>query len=397
MNGLAVIIAFACTTQASADAVLESLPKSFQVGLDANLQPIPGLEHLARKPETEAPMAADLKPFRLPAETKLAEAAERAAEAPKPLKKFPGLKEAMKRKAEKVAEALAKNTGIKAPPELEKAAGQNAEEGTHAELFTALSRAVVKRISEFNAQNLAITAWSFARAGRTDPELFDSMAREAERRVDEFTAQDITYTTWAFETAGRKDPSLYAALARVAEQRMSQFKAADLVNTAWSFSKAGVKDPQLYAAFGRAVLYRVSEFNEVEIETLAKAFTTAGHLDKPVISAMARAAEKLLNDKADALEKLDWQVCDAPVPAGCKAVCSTPKGREKVCPAGLSLAVAGNNLPPSCTLVCGIPQEKDGAGHANEAKTEPVAQQEKEQAHAQESPAAHTEDTELHA
>ena len=58
---------------------------------------------------------------------------------------------------------------------------------------------------DFNPQNLANTAWTFATSGRKDEPLFAALATAAERRMRDFNPQDLANTAWAFATAGRKD------------------------------------------------------------------------------------------------------------------------------------------------------------------------------------------------
>ena len=48
-----------------------------------------------------------------------------------------------------------------------------------------------RRLDEFNAQNLANTAWAFATVGHQDEQLFKALTKMAERRLDEFNAQEL--------------------------------------------------------------------------------------------------------------------------------------------------------------------------------------------------------------
>ena len=49
-------------------------------------------------------------------------------------------------------------------------------------------------VGDFNAQELANTAWAFATASQLDAELFTALAGESERRVGDFTAQELANT-----------------------------------------------------------------------------------------------------------------------------------------------------------------------------------------------------------
>ena len=59
--------------------------------------------------------------------------------------------------------------------------------------------------------------------------------------MGDFNAQDLANTAWAFATAGQSDAALLTALARAAERRMGHFEAQELVNTAWAFATVGQK------------------------------------------------------------------------------------------------------------------------------------------------------------
>jgi len=64
-----------------------------------------------------------------------------------------------------------------------------------------LARVAEWRVSDFNMQNLANTAWTFATASQMDTQLFAGLARAAERRVSDFNMQNLGNTAWAFATS----------------------------------------------------------------------------------------------------------------------------------------------------------------------------------------------------
>ena len=53
--------------------------------------------------------------------------------------------------------------------------------------------------------------------------LFPVLARAAERRLSEFNPQGVANTAWAFATVNHRDEKLFAALAVAAERRLSKF------------------------------------------------------------------------------------------------------------------------------------------------------------------------------
>ena len=54
----------------------------------------------------------------------------------------------------------------------------------------------------------------------------------AERRLSKFNAQSLANTAWAFVTADRSEKLLFVAMARMAEQRLGEFNAQELANMA---------------------------------------------------------------------------------------------------------------------------------------------------------------------
>ena len=68
--------------------------------------------------------------------------------------------------------------------------------------------------------------------------MFVALASVAERRVGDFDAQELANTAWAFAKTEQSDAPLFVALARVAERRMGDFSAQELANTAWAYTEA---------------------------------------------------------------------------------------------------------------------------------------------------------------
>ena len=57
--------------------------------------------------------------------------------------------------------------------------------------------------------------------------------------MGDFNAQDLANTAWAFATAGQSEAQLFSALAMSAEQRLGDFNARVLANTAWVLATMG--------------------------------------------------------------------------------------------------------------------------------------------------------------
>ena len=66
--------------------------------------------------------------------------------------------------------------------------------------------------------------------------LVAALATAAERRLSDFNPQAVANTAWAFATVNYRDEKLFAALARVAERRLSNFNPQNVANVAWAFA-----------------------------------------------------------------------------------------------------------------------------------------------------------------
>ena len=87
---------------------------------------------------------------------------------------------------------------------------------------------------EINARALAHLAYGGALSsmGVSLVVLFAALARAAERRLGEFNAQELANTAWAFATADQPDALLFAALARAMERHLGEWDGQGLANIA---------------------------------------------------------------------------------------------------------------------------------------------------------------------
>ncbi|KAJ8601610.1 hypothetical protein CTAYLR_008466 [Chrysophaeum taylorii] len=148
----------------------------------------------------------------------------------------------------------------------------------------ALADACQRCIREFNPQNLANTAWAFARAGIDAPQLFAAIADAALSRLGEFNPQDLANTAWAVATAGIEAPRLFAVI------------ADDLANTAWAVATAGIEAPRLFAVIADVIPSRLKEFNPQNLANTAWAVATAGIEAPQLFDAIALAVRSLLGE-----------------------------------------------------------------------------------------------------
>ena len=152
--------------------------------------------------------------------------------------------------------------------------------GPYQGVWVALEEVARRRLGDFNAQGLSMTAWAFATAGHASPGVFDALAAEVVRRgLGDFNQQNLSNTAWAFAKANRAAPALFNVIsAEVVQRGLGDFNAQGLVNTAWAFAKAGRAAPELFRAISaEAVRRRLGGFNEQNCSNTAWAFATMGH------------------------------------------------------------------------------------------------------------------------
>lgn len=165
-----------------------------------------------------------------------------------------------------------------------------------ANLFSSLARVVESRANDFNAQELANISWAFATANQSDAKLFSALSGSIQWHLGDFSAQGLANTSWAFAKVGHLDAQLFAAMARSAEQLMATFNAQDLAHTAWAFAKVGHLDTKLFQEMARSAEQRVADFNAQGLANTVWAFAKAGHVDAQLFASLARSIERRLDD-----------------------------------------------------------------------------------------------------
>ena len=179
-------------------------------------------------------------------------------------------------------------------------------------LFDALATAAARRVRDFNAQELANTAHAFAKAGHASPALFDAVAATAAPRLREFTPQGLANTVWAYAAAGHASPSLFEAVAAASAPRLREFDPQALANTVWAFAKAGHASPALFDAVVAAAAPRLREFTPQGLANTVWAYATAAHASPSLFEAVAAAsAPRLREFDPQALANAAWSYAKA--------------------------------------------------------------------------------------
>ena len=181
-------------------------------------------------------------------------------------------------------------------------------------LFDAIAAESKPRLSEFNPQELANTAWAFATAGVPAPELFDEIAAESKPRLSEFNPQELTSTAWAFATAGVPAPELFDEIATASKPRLKKFNPQDLANTAWAFAVTNKASSALLGEIADCASRCIDDF---ELEGLTQLHLVTIEVDGPShfglrSTAAAQQLDASTRFKQRILEAHGWRVICIP-------------------------------------------------------------------------------------
>merc|ERR1719446_1788111 len=145
-------------------------------------------------------------------------------------------------------------------------------------LYDSLIRAAMAKLSEFNPQNLANTAWAYATAQEVAPALFNAIEQAVPRKLSEFNAQNLADSAWAFARTGRGEKPFFDAVARGAHYRLAEFKVQELATCLWALATAqGAVAPALFEAAMPMLLARLGDLNMEKIHYTCIAYARGGH------------------------------------------------------------------------------------------------------------------------
>ena len=140
-------------------------------------------------------------------------------------------------------------------------------------LFEAIASEAIDRIDSFNGQDLANTAWAFAKTNVECRRLFDAIERAVVDRNEEFTSQALSNLLWAFAARGHEAPRLFDFVGE--EIRHKDFNAQSLSNIAWAFATADHKAPRVFDLLAESI--RISDLTTQGLANVAWAFAKANH------------------------------------------------------------------------------------------------------------------------
>jgi len=107
-------------------------------------------------------------------------------------------------------------------------------------LIDAISAAALAKIDDYNQQNIANTAWAFAKLVVTHQPLLASISAAAITRSSEFIPQGLANLAWALAKLVVLDAPLMPALSSAAMPNIDEYVPQNLSNMSWAFATLGV-------------------------------------------------------------------------------------------------------------------------------------------------------------
>ena len=155
------------------------------------------------------------------------------------------------------------------PQELANTAWGYAKIGfVHRRLFAAIAPVALRKIREFNSLEMANIMWAFVTLGLMARTLFDAIAVEATRH--DSNPSNLTNTIRSFAKAGLVPPTLFEAIAVEAVRQIGDYNSQDMVNTMWAFASVGWQQNEIFWRLGSALNKKCSfaELNDISKSNL---------------------------------------------------------------------------------------------------------------------------------
>ena len=181
----------------------------------------------------------------------------------------------------------------------------------------------VESMGAFNPQDLANTAWAFAKTGQASPALFEAIVAASVPRLRDFKPQALANTAWSFATAGHASPALFEAIAAASVPRLRDFNPQNLANTAWAYAALDAPSAALFGdsrfvdgvvaverAFSSAQLSQLHQWllwHEERGEAWPRLPAPLAERCRAAFCAVEGAPSRLQRDVVRALSALGWQ------------------------------------------------------------------------------------------
>jgi len=115
--------------------------------------------------------------------------------------------------------------------------------------------------------------------------LMAALAEEMQRKAQQMNPQNLANSAWAFAKLGITNKPLMAALAKEMQRKAQQMNPQELANSAWAFLRLRISAPALMTQLGAAIVHlqpkgRIGHFNRAVI---LLASTRSGNFDEDLL------------------------------------------------------------------------------------------------------------------
>ncbi|KAL7475946.1 hypothetical protein ACHAW6_001838 [Cyclotella cf. meneghiniana] len=149
-------------------------------------------------------------------------------------------------------------------------------------LFRSVAAEVLKKVNEFNGQDVSNTVWAFATMKVSDSDLFQSLGDAVvgnDALLSSMKPQELSNTLWSFATSNQSHHGLFAKIGdSIASQNDLQiFEPRHLSMIAWAFATANESHPSIFKIIGDSILrYQdLKSFKNEELALTVWAFATS--------------------------------------------------------------------------------------------------------------------------
>lgn len=148
----------------------------------------------------------------------------------------------------------------------------------------AVSREATSKLVTFNDQNLANTAYGFAREGIVSVSFFSELAK-AYRDIlatlnGRITGQNLAKVASAFARLGIEDVPLFDSIANAATRNPAILGTMDVTELAWAFAEIGFRHDGVMEVFAKRAISSMSSMADWNVCVLPWAFKSLGYSSK---------------------------------------------------------------------------------------------------------------------
>eukprot|EP00960_Hanusia_phi_P026420 746239-Hanusia_phi.AAC.14 len=188
-------------------------------------------------------------------------------------------------------------------------------------LLNSLQTTLEKKGSDFNARELANTAWALAKLKISNSGILFKLIQEEcmDRCLFEFNWQDISNMLWGFATVKFHSKDLFHRFSvQVLDRDLDDVCPQVISNIIWSFGTVGHFDDELVEKISTHVLFKgLDEFKPMELSSMIWAMAALGHSDERLFQKVSEfVLSKGLNGfNAPKISIIAWSFARARYPA----------------------------------------------------------------------------------